>query len=129
VERPSVHVARILGMAGVAVCTLGLVAAQIRAGIRLDASLFGVLFAAWPYAPFVAALAMLAPAGASIARSVAMVLVSLLAMIAYADLALSDRPGSTAGLLFLWMPIWQMLGLGLAIAVATTIEQRASRRR
>jgi hypothetical protein len=76
-------------------------------------------FILWGLAPFALALFGLKGRRASTPRSLGMVAASGFGMAIYGDLFLASRQSSTAGLAFLFIPLWQLLGCGAVLLLTT----------
>jgi hypothetical protein len=119
--------ARVAASIGVVLASSGLIACQIRTGGVNEASISSLLFLLWPYAPYVAALGILVRSNPTPLRSLSMVGVGLFGMVVYLQTASSERLGSTAALLYLWMPIWQFVALAAALGITEIVGQRKRR--
>lgn len=98
------------------------------AGFKPSASI--VVFACWLLLPFLIAHRMLPDTHASRARLVAAVVATLPSTLAYIALAFPlGRQSSTAGLAFLFFPLWQLILVGVCFTVAGFAERRSGRAR
>ncbi len=96
-------------------------------GFRLDAVLFD-LWAIAPYAVFVLASRLAVSRGASIAVLVCCTLATVFAVSVYYD-AFFGHISSTSGLVFLFIPLYQLIfaGVLLVIVAAKRLNARESR--
>lgn len=101
--------------AGIGVSVVGALVV-LGAGVRLGGGVQGVSpFVAWGLFPFGVGLFGLRNKGVRVPRSVGVILASGFGLAVYADLLWSSHLSSTAGLTFLFVPIWQTLGCGAAL--------------
>ena len=91
--------------------------AQIRLAGRL--SVGSALFAPWALLPFVVAYIGMRSRPDSGLRALGLGLASVFGLVPYLDLALASRLSSTAGLAFLFVPLWQVLGCGVILLLTS----------
>jgi len=84
-----------------------------------EAFLFATPFIIWGLAPFALALFGLRGRRVSTRRALGMVAASGFGLAIYGDLCLASRQSSTAGLAFLFIPLWQLLGCGAVLLLTT----------
>jgi len=73
----------------------------------------------WGLAPFALALLGLRGRRVSTPRALGVVAASGFGLAIYGDLCLASRQSSTAGLAFLFIPLWQLLGCGAVLLLTT----------
>jgi hypothetical protein len=104
--------------------TLAGIAAVVAAEVRLSGGEFSLgalpLFA-WPLIPFGVALFGVSDPHVTTARSIGIAGASGFGLASYADLVVASRLSSTAGLAFLFIPLWQLIGC--AVVMAFTIRR------
>jgi hypothetical protein len=76
-----------------------------------------VLFAPWVLLPFAMAYLGVQARPESRGRALGLGLASAFGILVYLDLLLSSRLSSTAGLAFIFVPLWQSLGSGVVLAL------------
>jgi hypothetical protein len=81
------------------------------------ASLGLVLFGAWVLLPFALAATGVATAPAATRRAIGITLASGFGLVMYGELLLAQDLSSTAGLAFMFIPLWQVLGVLVILAV------------
>ena len=94
--------------------------ALLAAEVRLsggEMSLLALPFFVWPLIPFAVALFGLRGPRVSGVRSIGLTVASGFGLAMYADLSLASRLSSTAGLALLFIPLWQLIGCGVVIAL------------
>ena len=94
-----------------------LVAAAFRMSGGGESFLLVTPFILWGLAPFALALFGLKGRPVSTPRSLGMVVASGFGLAIYGDLCLASRQSSTAGLAFLFIPLWQLLGCGAVLVL------------
>jgi hypothetical protein len=104
--------------------TLAGIAALVAAEARLSGGEFSFralpLFA-WPLIPFAVALFGVRHPDVTTARSIGIAGASGFGLASYADLIVASRLSSTAGLAFLFIPLWQLIAC--AVVMAFTIRR------
>jgi hypothetical protein len=91
-------------------------AVLIGASIRLGGGIANLSpFVAWGLFPFGLGVFGLRAKGVGVPRSVGVILASGFGLAVYGNLLLSSRLSSTAGLAFLFIPIWQTVACGAAL--------------
>jgi hypothetical protein len=107
--------ARWLRTAGILISVVGALV-LLGAGVRLGGGIQSLSpFVAWGLFPFGVGLFGLRSRRVGVPRSVSVTLASGFGLAVYADLLWSSHLSSTAGLTFLFVPIWQTLGCGVAL--------------
>jgi hypothetical protein len=94
-----------------------LIAAAVRLSGGVEALLSVIPFMIWGLAPFALALFGLRGRGGTTPRVLGIVAASGFGMAMYANLYLASRLSSTAGLAFLFIPLWQLLGCGAVLVL------------
>ena len=100
--------------------TLGAVLAVL-AEIKLaGGSTIGVLlFAAWVLLPFALTFQGVRASGASAGRVIGLGVASAFGLVLYLSLLLSAEMSSTAGLAIIFVPLWQLLGVGVVLRLTS----------
>jgi hypothetical protein len=119
-----------LGLRGVAVGVTGLgaaalAAAQLRLSGRGAEFLAGFPFVLWGLAPFGLAMIGLRVRPVSTGRAIGVIATSGFGLAMYADLITASHLSSTAGLAFLFIPLWQLLGCGAVLVVTAMLGRKA----
>jgi hypothetical protein len=110
--------ARWFRIAGVLISVLGaavLIAASYRLSGGAEALLKASPFVVWGLVPFALGVFGLRGKAAGVPRSLGVVLASGFGLAMYSDLLWSTHLSSTAGLAFLFIPLWQSLGCAAAL--------------
>lgn len=85
-----------------------------------------VFFAAWVLLPFAVAFQGLRADQQSAGRAIGLGLASAFGLVVYLSLLLSAQLSSTAGLAILFVPLWQLLVVGVVIAAAAWRKKHAA---
>ena len=109
-EWPNVAV-RVVSVAGVG----ALVAAAYRMTGGLQAFLLAAPFVVWGLAPFAVALWSVRRPPVTLLRAIGLIATSGFGLCLYLQLCLATRLSSTVGLMFLFIPLWQLVGCALVI--------------
>jgi hypothetical protein len=113
---------RVVAMAVTALGALVLLAALLRLSGGIEALVAASPFGLWALTPFAVAFFGLRSRTVRTGRSLGLILASGFGLALYADLLLSSRLSSTAGLAFVFIPLWQVLGCGVVLALTTRHE-------
>jgi hypothetical protein len=120
-----------VGLRGAAIAVTGLgAAALVAAQVRLSGGGLDFLaafpFLLWGLAPFGLAIIGLKVQPVSAGGTIGVIATSSFGLAMYADLVTASRISSTAGLAFVFIPLWQLLACG-AVLVLTALFGRGAR--
>ena len=106
----------------IALATAGLGSAALLASMaRLSAGEAPIIawlaYGAWGLLPFLLTVAVLTRRRPGVWRSILFTCISAFALVMYGDLLFATRLSSTAGLAFLFIPLWQLLGCVVILAL------------